>query len=260
MSPKQMLLSCKQVLTSQVKKLVLSSWRKPTPIQHSAHLRSEELESRCVPAVFLWNPWLPKAINPGNLFDVIDAGLGAALGKTPLKQEWLWSDPDNWRESDPLEGWVPTDRTPGDDPQESDDVRFVGELKYQIFHTFSTTNKVILANKPCVLDEARTLKSVRIDSNYTATISLPNTLTITGSLSMASPATLSGAGTLHLAGQAYFFWEAGRLNLDGGQWVPGRGVHVGPQAKMQIEEAYGVDEGPTLDSTIVTVQGILNWT
>src|SRR5437868_4377781 len=95
-----------KVLLSWGKKVLVSWWRRhPSPICRQAPLRGEELESRCLPTTFLWDP----IRNPGFLN-------GYSTN---------WDDPDNWLQANGRGGWESTDQVPGEDfPNRADRVNF----------------------------------------------------------------------------------------------------------------------------------------
>lgn len=218
---------------------------------NSVILVCEALETRLAPAVFLWDPVAPPTPFPA---------------RSAPPPNTLWSESQNWLVRDELNNWVRSPgMVPGDSTTRLDDVRFVGELKWQQTGLFSNTNRVISANDPCILDSNRTVRSIKIDDGYTSTITLGHNLTINGGtgagfMLMNTPATVLGGGVLQITGNSTFTWSAGRLQLDGGHSVPGRGVQIQSPAKMVIVEGgYTGADGPTLKSTTMTVQGSLEW-
>lgn len=89
------------------------------PAVNSAILLCEALETRLAPAAFVWDPVSPPVPFPARF-------------QTPEPPGLLWSEYKNWLVLDQDGDWKrSTGSVPGDDPARLDDVRFVGQMKWQ---------------------------------------------------------------------------------------------------------------------------------
>jgi hypothetical protein len=202
-------MEAKKVLLALGKKVLVSWWRRDSlPTRRRSELHGEELESRCVPTKFLWNP---RSQMPG--------------------QDWSWETSGNWMQDDGEGGWERTGSIPGEDPNRSDDVDFLGSYTTTILgEPWSTVN----TNRQCYLLGTKAVNSVTIDKGYTSSFALLAGLTISGTQSgsgmyLRSPATIWNMtnGLITIAGSAVFGWSAGKLITN---------VEVGAQAKMNVSQ------------------------
>ena len=120
---------------------------------HRFRLVVEELEFRWVPSTFLWDP--PQA-------------------------DRNWTAHENSRKYDNLLGWLGTNNVPG----ANDDVEFKGEWEGD-FGTYE-------ANKPCIIDQAVIVKSIKMYPDYSSTLYLQSELRIDRALWMLGPGHISG--------------------------------------------------------------------
>jgi hypothetical protein len=146
---------------------------RPAKRSPSAAPALEVLESRLVPADFVWT------------------------GKTSA----LWSDPANW-----LVGSKVATRAPGTKAGEVDSVEFDGTKAIK-----EVKGKKEINNRITTVDQAYQLGSLRIDTDYTGgVLTLNKSLTITQSFIMEGRSTIGGPADLVIP-SGFASWDAGTM-------------------------------------------------